>query len=247
MTRRLALGLTVAFWLGLAGTASAGTVTAPNACAYSYDTFFRDTGVLLNGTGAVVPMSADPSASVPGDVVPGQQLTLSGVTLHFNFPQELIRFGFQVGLLNAGDNTINVKGWVALKGSNTKEGTQLVGPISVTATTTITVDSGDENRFASATPLAYTDPVLPTTTWTATGGDVAFAQADGGSLPALPIGPGGALRSPIGSAVIQTNLNGANFVMDCVPGKTTDVNPTDNAGPGHTGAPAPPSTSSAAR
>ena len=43
---------------------------------------------------------------------------------------------------------------------------------------------------------------------------------------------------PLGSAVIQTNLNGANFAMDCLPGTVTDVNPTDNAGPGHSAAPA---------
>ena len=217
----------------LAGTAQAGTVVAPNACQYSYDAFFRNTGVSLTGTGAVVAGAADPSAADTADVVPARRSRSNGATLHFLFPEELIRFGYTVGLLNAGENTINVRGWIAVKASNTKEGVQVVGPLDVTATTTITVDTADDGRFVGATPLTYTDPVLPATTWTATGGDVAFSQADEGTLPRLPIGPGGAQRQPFGSTVIQANLNGVNFVMDCAPGAATDVNPSDNAGPGH--------------
>jgi hypothetical protein len=236
--RSLVSPLAVALTLALAGTAQASTVNAPNACRYSYDGYFRNTGVSLTGTGTVVAAAADPSASDAADVVPGQKLTLTGATLHFAFPEEMIRFGYTVGLLNAGPNTITVRGWVAIKATNTKEGTQLIGPLDVTATTTITADAADDGRFVSATPLSYTDPVLPATTWTATGGDVAFSQAGEGTLPSLPIGTGGAGRLPLGSAVIQTNLNGANFVMDCVPGAVTDVNPTDNAGPGYAPAPA---------
>jgi hypothetical protein len=236
--RSLVSPLAVALTLVLAGTAQASTVNAPNACRYSYDGFFRNTGVSLTGTGTVVAAAADPSASDAADVVPGQKLTLDGATLHFAFPEEMIRFGYTVGLLTAGPNTITVRGWVAIKGTNTKEGTQLIGPLDVTATTTIVADAADDGRFVSATPLSYTDPVLPATTWGATGGDVAFSQAGEGALPALPIGTGGAARVPLGSAVIQTNLNGANFVMDCVPGAATDVNPTDNAGPGYAPTPA---------
>ena len=41
------------------------------------------------------------------------------------------------------------------------ERVQVVGPIAVTATTTITVDPADDNRFLSATPFEYTTPVIP--------------------------------------------------------------------------------------
>src|SRR4029453_12478330 len=94
-------------------------------------------------------------------------------------------------------------------------------PIEVVATTTITVDHADDERFLSATPFEYTTPVVPEMTWTAVGGDVVFSQDTGGHLPALPVGTGDALRAVTGSVVIQAALPGASIYMDCRPGQTT--------------------------
>ena len=110
----------------------------------------------------------------------------------------------------------------------------------MTATTTITVDPADDNRFLSATPLQYTTPVIPELTWTAVGGDVVFAQDAGGNLPQLPVGTDGALRTVTGSAVIKASFaGGASIYMDCRPGHTTGIE-FDFAGPTYDAGPATP-------
>ena len=76
-----------------------------------------------------------------------------------------------------------MKVWIAIRATNTAERVQVVGPIAVTATTTITVDPADDNRFLSATPFEYTTPVVPALTWTAVGGDVVVAQGQARQHP----------------------------------------------------------------
>ena len=109
---------------------------------------------------------------------------------------------------------------------------QVVGPIDVTATTTITVDPADDDRFLTATPFEYTTPGDPELTWTAVGGDIVFAQDAGGNLPQLPVGTDGALRTVTGSAVIRAAFAGErrSIYMDCRPGHTTGIE-FDFAGP----------------
>ncbi len=240
---RRRLGLAVAAVLAVlpaalaAAPASAATQVAGNACRYSYDGLFRDMPLSITSSSAIVPDASYPS---PTQVVAGQTVRTAAGTFRVELPAYLASFGYAVGLLTAGDTEIHTSVWLAIEGTNTKERVQVLGPFDVVARTTITVDPADDNRFLSATPWAYSDPVVPELTWTAVGGDVAFRQAGAGALPSLPTGPGGALRRPLGSAVIQARLaGGANLVMDCQPGATTGIE-FDFAGPSFAAAPAPP-------
>jgi len=207
--------------------------TTPNACRYSLDTLYRDMPVAIDATASIVPDGRYPA---PTEVVPGSKLRTTAGTANVQLPEYLARFGYNVGLLQPGLNQLQVKVWVAISATNTKERVQTVGPFDLTARTTITVDPADDNRFLSATPWQYTAPAIPALDWTALGGDVVFGQDAGGNLPQLPLGPGGALRAVTGSAVIHISFEGgAAIYMDCRPGATdVDIDfggPTYKPGP----------------
>jgi hypothetical protein len=206
----------------LAAPAAAGVVDTPNACKFSYDGEYRTQGVEV-------------TASAPSGAAAGQQFTLSGERLEVKLRPELARDAAAVGLIPSDGSTVTVvtKTWVALRGTNTREGTRVIGPLTVTATTSALYD--ESSQTISATPFAYTPPKLPDTTWTASGGDVAFSQAGAGAITAalgpLPVGGGGSDVPVQGSTVVQATLpGGANFFMDCQPGVTNVTRPEAGAG-----------------
>lgn len=216
MRRTLLIAALALLW----GAAPARATT--NACNFSVDDYWTSIDVALTGT-------ATPQA----DVRPGDTLTLTGATAAAALPAYLAQVGYNAGILKAGENQIPVRVWVALQATNTLERTQLVGPVAVQAQTTITTATSGE--FVSATPITYTPPALPATTWTAAGGDVVLSQAPAGSIAQrLPIGPDDALRAVKGSAVILADLSPVRFSMDCQPGSGNDT----GTGP-VPGAPAP--------
>jgi len=205
-----------------AASAAAGVAETPNACKFSYDGEYRTQGVEV-------------TASAPAEAAAGQQFTLSGEKLDVRLRPELARDAAAVGLIPSDGSTVTVttKTWFALRGTNTREGTQVIGPISVTATTSALYDQSSQT--ISATPFAYTPPKLPDTTWTGTGGEIAFSQAGAGAITAalgqLPVGGGGSATTVQGSTVVQANLpGGANFFMDCQPGATNVTRPEAGAG-----------------
>jgi len=205
-----------------AASAAAGVAEAPNACKFSYDGEYRTQGVEV-------------TASAPAEAAAGQQFTLSGEKLDVRLRPELAHDAAAVGLIPSDGTTVTVvtKTWIALQGTNTREGTQVIGPLSVTATTSALYDQSSQT--ISATPFAYTPPKLPDTTWTATGGDIAFSQGGAGAITAalgqLPVGGGGSAVTVQGSTVVQANLpGGANFFMDCQPGATNVTRPEAGAG-----------------
>lgn len=192
---------------------------ATNACNFSVDDYWTSIDVTVTGT-------PDPAAGLD----PGAAVRLEGVTAAATLPAYLASTGYNTGLLKAGRNEIPVKVWVAVQATNTVERTQLLGPVSVQAETTITTDAS--GAFVSATPITYAPPALPVTTWTAVGGDIVFSQAPAGSITQrLPIGPNDVLRSVTGSAVILADLSPARFSMDCRPGRgnATGTGPVDEA------------------
>jgi hypothetical protein len=224
------LGASITLLLALAIAAPASAATSPNSCRYSYDAYYRDMAVQITGT---VPDAAE--------VTPGQVVKTAQGTAGIELPAYLASFGYAVGLLQPGKNDIPVKVWIAIRATNTAERVQVAGPIAVTATTTITVDPADDNRFLAATPFEYTTPVVPELTWTAVGGDIVVSQAPAGSITTpLPVGTGGALRTVTGSTVIDAAFaGGASISMDCRPGRTTGVS-FDFAGPSYEPGPATP-------
>ncbi len=208
--------------LVLAPPAAAGVAETANACAFSYDGEYRTQGVEI-------------TASAPVSATPGQPFTLSGEELEVKLRSELAKDAAAVGLIPSDGSPVSVgtKTWIALKGTNTREGTQVVGPVSVTATTSATYD--ESSQTITAEPFVYTPPKLPDTTWTGTGGDIAFSQAGANAITAakgqLPVGGGASNMAVAGSAVVQANLpGGANFFMDCQPGETIVTRPPAGAG-----------------
>jgi len=206
----------------LAPPAAAGVAETPNACAFSYDGEYRTQGIEI-------------TASAPASATPGQSFTLTGEELEVKLRAELAHDAAAVGLIPSDGSPVSIatKTWIALKGANTREGTQVIGPVAVTATTSALYD--ETSQIIDAKPFTYTPPKLPDTTWTGTGGDIAFSQADGGAIAdakgPLPVGGGGSNMAVAGSAVVQANLpGGANFFMDCRPGDTIVTRPPAGAG-----------------
>jgi hypothetical protein len=205
-----------------AAPAAAGVADTSNACRFSYDGEYRT-------------QSVEVTASAPAEVAAGQQFTLSGEKLEVKLRPELARDAAAVGLIPSDGSTVTVvtRTWIALRGTNTREGTRVVGPLTVSATTSALYD--ESSQTISATPFQYTPPKLPDTTWTASGGDIAFSQAGAGAITAalgqLPVGGGGSDVAVQGSTVVQANLpGGANFFMDCQPGTTNVSRPEAGAG-----------------
>ena len=185
-----------------AWSAPAHASTNLNSCRYSYDDLWRDMTITLDGAAGV-------ATAAPGDVV-----ALNGVTATAALPDWMARYGYNFGLLHAGPNEIPVTIWIAVAASNTAERVQ-VHEVETVAETTIEVSGGE---FQSATPFRYDVPPLPTTQWTARGGPIEFAQAGSGTLPELPVGPGGRLQKPRGGIYIKATLGEATLGMDCVTG-----------------------------
>lgn len=205
LLRAAAVAATAGLLLGAAGTstAAAASRTVVNACQYSYDSYWRDMPVTLTGT---------PSVAV---AQPGQRVRLTGQVFDVTLPDWLAEYGYNFGLLQAGENRLPTEVWVAVRATNTVEGVQWQR-VETVATTIITVTSS--GSFDEATPFTYDAPRLTDTDWTAKGGPIAFSQARAGSLPALPVAPGGADRPVRGSVYLHVDLGGIFLGLDCAPG-----------------------------
>ena len=202
------LSVALAAALVVGGTRrTAVALAATNACKSNATGTYSDISVGLTGTAAPNP------ATVGGGVV-----TLSGVNFTAAVPATLLISGYNLGLLTVGSNTIPVKAWVSIAGSNTTEGSQSV-QFTTSVATTITdpngiPGSGDE----TATPLNL-NVALPNTTWTPTAaGTISFSQGAPGSLPTIAAGQVAAVATtPVGgiyiSAQVANGLIKANF--DC--------------------------------
>lgn len=203
--RAAALAVTTGLLLAApgTGTAAAGSQTVDNACQYSYDSYWRDMPVTMTGT----PNAATAKA--------GDTIRLSGQVFDVTLPDWLAEYGYNFGLLQAGENHLPTDVWVAVRATNTVEGVQWQ-KVETVATTKITVTS--TGSFDDATAFTYDAPTLADTDWTAKGGPVAFSQARPNSLPPLPVGPGGVNRAVRGSVFLHVDLGGVFLGLDCVPG-----------------------------
>jgi hypothetical protein len=189
----------------LAAPAEASTVTANNACLYSFNNEYRTQLVTLGGAGSPVGAPA------------GAVATLSGASISATLPPSLPQQGYALGIFQPGFNAIPAQVWIAIAASNAEPATQ-VFTLSVTTATTIEVDGA--GAFVSGTPIVVTIPI-PDSSWTVTGaGPVVFSQAPPGTLPALPVGLSDAVVPVAGSIVVKPTLGTLRFVLDCQPGTT---------------------------
>ncbi len=186
--------------------AAAGSVETGNACYYSFDNYYRDLDITLEG------------AAIPNPLAPGETATLTA-TFSGSMPAWLPQYGRSYGLLEVGENRIPTTIWVAIEGIGSVEGIQVVS-VDVDALTIVddpdgTPGTGDEG----GTPPAV-EVELPATTWTSTGAPIELRQAGGATLPVLSgAGPEGQDLTPQGSAFISAQLATLTFDLDCQPGE----------------------------
>ncbi len=171
--RSLAVVAVSALTAGLVGfgatPASAGSQVTTNSCQNSATGTFTDLDI--SHTGAPTPNPATLGLD---------QLTLSGASVSAFFPAAVLIAGYNLGLLNVGVNDIPGTMDVTILASNTSEGSQTLAGIAISGQTTITDPDGTPgNGDESATDLSVT-ATIPSSTWTPTGGNVAFS--DGGSI-----------------------------------------------------------------
>jgi hypothetical protein len=114
--------------LAPASPALAGTVTTQNACRFSLGNTWRHINLDMGGT------------AVPNPVAPGSGVNLTQPSAHATLPPYLSEVGHELGILEAGDNVIQAKVWIALQGSGTAQGIQTHYAETV-AHTTITEDA----------------------------------------------------------------------------------------------------------
>ncbi len=159
-------------------------------------------------------------------------------------PEEFLVRAYRANQLLAGPNTFQAFVWLAVKATNTQEGTQTMG-VEVPYTATV-VDAGGTNNDGNES-IAEADPVthkvtyvftMPTTLWTPLGpGPIEFSAAPQGTMSTIGIqgqgeGNNAYQVNPYGSVFIRqmTNQYGSN--LDCVNG-TVAVNTVQQPTPGY--------------
>ncbi|MCK9249754.1 MAG: hypothetical protein M0P31_12380 [Solirubrobacteraceae bacterium] len=114
-----------------------------------------------------------------------------------------------------------VEVWVAVEASNAVVPGDPTSNVQVQKlTTTVQIDTNDD-----VNPPVIGDLQLAATTWRATGGPIRLRQAVGGSLPQLPVGRNGNLRSVNGSVYVHVDMSSTAsgfFALDCQPGNVVD-------------------------
>jgi hypothetical protein len=216
----LLIGLGTAIVLGGSGT-PAVALAATNACKNNATSTYSDVGISLVGS------TTPSSATVGTDLV-----TLGGLTLAAAVPATILVAGYNTGLLTTGANSIPIKGWAAIAGSNTVEHVK-VATFTTSVTTTITDPdgvpaSGDETATPLSLAVSLSDMVF-----TPTGGNVSFTQGAPGSLPQIPAGQvNPAAITPAGGVYISAQVAGGvlktNF--DCQVGNTVISPPGGTSG-----------------
>jgi Calx-beta domain/K319L-like, PKD domain len=208
----LPLALAAVFVLP-ASSASAGSATTPNACANSVTANFSQIEVTTSGDDGVT--------AVP----PASALTLSGLAQSAAIPGAIFVAGYNLGLLQQGENNIPANVRSTIEATNTVEGqqnTNFVGGTppngSVSLTTTITdpdgtPGTGDETATPASFSVTYND-----LTWTAgVSGTIDYRQQSIATAP-----PTGANNALLINALIG-GFFGVQF--RCAPGTVTGPDP----------------------
>ena len=141
----------------------AGAVTVPNACINSaVPTDFSQVNV-------------DMTATAPASASPGASVQLTNITQSVALPGAIFVAGYNLGLLQAGQNTVPGTIATTIEGTNTVEGTQNTSTENISVTFTITdpdgtPGTGDETGTDAVVQVTYDDQ-----TWTANG-DIEFRE-----------------------------------------------------------------------
>ncbi len=159
--RKVALALALAAAGAFAFTSSASAVPLTNACKNS---------VTSNNS----QLGSDTSGASPASVPAGGTVPLTGLQQQVSVPGAIFVAGYNLGLLDMGENTIAINARTTVEGTNTVQGQQntaTVGGVppdgSLTVTTTISdpdtmPGTGDETATDAVGSLSY-----PDLSWTA--------------------------------------------------------------------------------
>ncbi|WP_320670866.1 hypothetical protein [Patulibacter defluvii] len=218
--RRVAAGLVAALALTAASAApaaAAAETTVPSACRYSFDGFWRNLDLRWSGDWT------------PAPVAPGGTATLRGASFTAELPAWMPQYGYNAGLLKAGDNEVPVRAWAALATAGATRATTVV-EARAAARTRIAV--GGLGEFRSATPFEAVVRLPATTVTAGAGPRLQAAQAAPASLPRIPGGDGAAAVTPAGSVFLRALLeNETRFDLDCQPGRFADSGNAMTPGP----------------
>jgi hypothetical protein len=224
--RRTLIALAAGAACLIAAAPAAAQVGATNACWWTFPGTWSTETFSLSGV-------ASPAQSAGA----GTPITLSGTTATITLPQAVIESGVGLGVLQAGENEIAIRAWLAIRGENTVEGVQ-TRETTTSARTTIVL--GPEGQLVSATPLTVTG-TFGDTQWTAAAtGPVAFAQAGAGSLTGLPV-----RQAQPGSIHVTASLGTLSLQIECQPGTRAGTGdaPAAGAAPVFAGVAGPPGSS----
>ena len=188
----------------------ASALDVPNACRNS---------VTANQSQIGVDTTADDS---PDPVVPGGTVTLDNLTQTANVPGSIFVAGYNLGLLQQGNNTIPATVSTFIEGTNTVEGVQQTPFVATSISTTIsdpdgTPSTGDE----TATDGSFT-VVYPDMTFTASGPAGSIIEFREDTRTPLSV----AANAEVGGIIIRAVIGGFLSVrFACSPGTVAPPDP----------------------
>ena len=189
----------VAAAIFLLPASQAGANTVSNACINN----------VAPTESSSIPVTMTATAS-PNPVEPGGTVTLSEITQELNIPPKVFARGYELELLEEGENNIPVKAQTQIAATNTTDAdsTQATNVAEGTAHTTITdpTPTERENGDAEATPGTLTVTYQNQTWVAAATGTIAFREKTvtpqsatvAGITLTAEVGPGGILKAKFG-------------------------------------------------
>ena len=212
MRRKLALAVlaAAASAVFVLPASPASALDVPNACRNS---------VTANNSQIGVDTTADDS---PDPVAPGGTVTLTNLTQTANVPGSIFVAGYNLGLLQPGQNTIPATVSTFIEGTNTVEGVQQTPFVATSISTTIsdpdgTPSTGDE----TATDGSFT-VVYPDMTFTASGPDGTIIEFREDTRTPLSVATG----AEVGGIIIRAVIGGFLSVrFACSPGTVAPPDP----------------------
>lgn len=172
--------------------AGAGTLTTVNACLSSVTSGYYNVAITTEGAAAVIAPT---------------RIDLTDLRLDVALPETVYLDLYRLGYLSPGSNFVGVTAGVTVAATATAEGQQT---LSITTSLGVTVTDpdgirGNGDETATASSIAV---LLPTTSWTPTGGTIQLSQTAatvatshffGTATSTLTCGPG---STPDGTSVV---------------------------------------------
>jgi Calx-beta domain/K319L-like, PKD domain len=201
----LALAVAALFALP-ASPASAGSATTSNACANSVTANFSQIEVTTSGDDGLI------------DVAAGGSTTTTGLSQDGAVPGAIFVAGYNLGLLQQGNNNIPATVNTKIEGTNTTQGTQTSSNASTSVSTFITdpdgtPGTGDESGTDATFHADYADM-----NWTAgASGTIDYRQESIAAWPATDANNTLRIQAVVGGFL--------NVIFRCAPGTVTPPDP----------------------